>query len=91
MKVILEISDEEITREAQRILVQKLAEQIFEQRNSFDKHGYQRAIKDAVKELLADRVDEVAERAAAYTAEYIGKRGVRKILASLAKEAGDGA
>ena len=88
MKVVLEISDEEITREAQQILVQKLAEQIFEQRNSFDKHGYQRAIKEAVKELLADRVDEVADRAAAYTAEYIGKRGLRKILEKLGEENG---
>lgn len=80
MKINIDISDEEINREVQDLLVQKLAEQIFGERNNFDKHGYQRMIKEAVKELLADRVDEVTERAAVYAADYISKRGVKKII-----------
>ena len=83
MKMTIDISDEEITREVQRVLVQKLAEQIFESRNSFDKHGYQRMLKEAVKDLLAGHVDEVTDRAVVYAADYIGKKGVKKIVEKL--------
>ena len=88
MKMTIDISDEEITREVKRVLVQKLAEQIFEQRNSFDKHGYQRMLKEAVKDLLAGRVEEMTDQAAKYAADYIGKRGVRRILGKLGEASG---
>ena len=83
MKVTIDISDEEINQAVQELLVRRLADQIFSERNSFDKHGYQRMLKEAVKDLLAGHVDEVTDRAVVYAADYIGKKGVKKIVEKL--------
>ena len=88
MKVTIDISDEEINQAVQELLVRRLADQIFSERNSFDKHGYQRMLKEAVKDLLAGRVEEMTDQAAKYAADCIGKRGVRRILEKLGEASG---
>ena len=80
MKVTIDIPDEDINQAVQALLVQRLADQLFGERNNYDKHGYQRMLKAAVKDVLADRVDEVVDRAVTYAADYIGKKGVKKIV-----------
>ena len=83
MKMTIDIPEEEINQTVQTLFVRRMAEQLFNERDSYDQRSYRRMLKEAVKEALADHIDEVVDRAVVYAADYIGKKGVKKFLEKL--------
>ena len=83
MKIILEVSDEEIKQEVFKLPTRRLAEEIFTDRWNYDERAYRRMLKDGVNAILKERADEIIDRCIPQAAEYIGKKGVKKFVDTL--------
>lgn len=86
MKITIEIPDEEIRKEVFELLTRRLADQIFTDRWNSDERAYRRMLKDGVNAVLKERSDEIVDRCIPHAADYIGKKGVKKLVDMIGKE-----
>ena len=87
MKITIEIPDEEIRQEVFRITTQNLADAIFDERWSYDKNIFRRLLKDGVNAVLKERSDEIIDRCIPQASDYIGKKGVKKLVDMISEAA----
>lgn len=86
MKVIIEIPDEEIRTAVFDLLSNRIANEIFTDRWNYDELEYRRILKNGVNSILKERADEIIERCIPQASEYIGKKGVKKLVDMIDKE-----
>jgi len=90
MKFEIEIPDEKIEAEVFRLVTQELADKIFSEVCNYHERVFRREMKETLRDLLRERADEIIDRCIPYTAEYIGKKGVKKLVDTLGKGSGEG-
>ena len=83
MKITIEIPDEEIRQEVFNLLTSRLANEIFTERWGRDERTYKKELADAVKAAVREHEDELLERAIPRAAEYMGSRGLKKLVAKI--------
>ena len=83
MKITIEIPDEEIRQEVFKLLTSRLANEIFTERWGKDERAYKKFLTDAVKAAVREHEDELLERAIPRAAEYMGSRGLKKLVAKI--------
>lgn len=86
MKITINIPDEEIKHEVFTLLTNRLAEQIFTDRWNYDERAYRKMLKDGINAVLKERSDEIVERCIPQATDYIGKKGVKKLVDMIAKD-----
>lgn len=86
MKVTIEILDEEIRTAVFDLLSNRIANEIFTDRWNYDELEYRRILKNGVNSILKERADEIIERCIPQASEYIGKKGVKKLVDMIDKE-----
>ena len=85
MKITIEIPDEDIQREVFALLVTRVAEQIFTNRWNPDERRYKELLKEAVHTAVRSNEDKLLERAIPIAGEYMGKRGLKKLMEEVTK------
>lgn len=88
MKITIEIPDEEIKSTVFDLLTKQIANEIFTDRWNSDERAYRRMLKDGLNSILKERADEIVERCIPNASEYIGKRGVKKLVDMIGKAGG---
>lgn len=87
MQITIDIPDEELKKAVFELLTRRLADQIFSDRWNSDEAAYRRMLKNAVNAVMKERADDVVDRCIPQAASYIGKKGVKKFVEELGKEA----
>jgi len=90
MKFEIEIPDEKIKAEVFRLVTQELADKIFSEVHNPYEHIFRKMMKETLRDLLRERADEIIDRCIPYATEYIGKKGVKKLVDTLGKGSGEG-
>ncbi len=85
MKITIEIPDVEIKKEVFRLVTQKIADSLFGGRWDYDHNLYHRMLKEGVNAVLKERSDEIVDRCIPQAADYIGKKGVKKLVDMIGK------
>lgn len=88
MKIMIEISDDEVRDEVFNLLTRRIADQIFSDRHNLDEYAFRQALKQGVNAVLKERADEIVDRCIPQASAYIGKKGVKKFAELLEGEAG---
>ncbi len=85
MKVTVEIDEKEIKETVLNLVVSRAVDTV-ERKLFNDEFGngfrrvYSEAIKDSVRALLKEHVDDVTDRAVNAAGQYIGKKGLKKMI-----------
>lgn len=80
MKIELEISDNEIRQEVLKRLTTEISNTIFLERWGVDKNAYRKLLNEAVKSAVKQNEEAVLSRAIKIAGEYMGKRGLKKMV-----------
>lgn len=79
MKVTIDIPDEEIREEVKRILTGQIAKRMYGEWIG-EGYVYHRAIKDVIRELIRQNLDDLSDRAVYAAAKTISNKGIKKLL-----------
>lgn len=85
MKITIEIPDEEIRDEVFKILTNRLAHAMFEEKFDPFSRQYKAAVRDCVRETIKENIDAIVDRAIPHASDYIGKKGVKKLVDMIGK------
>lgn len=80
MKITIEIPDEDIRQEVFNLLTRRIADELFDERYSYDRNAFCRILKDGVNAVLKERSDEIVDLCIPQASAYIGKKGVKKFV-----------
>ena len=84
MKFEIEINDEEVKELAKKLMVEKLMREID------SGHGfgftYRRDVKEIIREVLRERMDDLSDRAVQAASKSIENRAVKKLIDKLRDE-----
>lgn len=85
MKIVVEISDDEILEAAKSLVAEKVANDIFGEYRS-GKYCYRNAIKEIVREVIKGDIDNLSERAVAAASKSIENKAVKKMMEKIMED-----
>lgn len=85
MKITIEIGEQEIMEEVKAVVVRNAVKKVEEDLyhdpyGNINRRFYKDAISDAVRETVKKHPDDIINRAVIYAREYIGKKGLKKMI-----------
>ena len=85
MVITIEIDDAEIADEVRDSVVRNAVKYVEEklyktEYANYDRRIYHEAIKEAVRETVKKNAENILDRAVNYAGEYIGKKGLKKMI-----------
>lgn len=85
MKITIEIDEQEIMEEVKAVVVRNAVKYVEEklyktEYANYDRRIYHEAIKEAVRETVKKNAENILDRAVNYAGEYIGKKGLKKMI-----------
>lgn len=86
MKINIELTDEEIKDAVLQIVAQQIAKKMDSEYGSAVQYVTRRDAKAVIRELLKERMDELADRAVDAASKSIENRAVKKLLKKLEDE-----
>ena len=81
-KLTIDIPDEEIRDAVKGLLAEKIARDIYDRYGS-ERYFFRKDLKEAIRGLLKENLDDITERAVEAAAKSIETRGVKKLLETL--------
>lgn len=87
MKITIEIPDEVITEEVKAGLVKKITHDIYDRYGS-EGYVYRKDLKEAIRAVLKENMNDLADRAVAAAAASLENRGIKKLLGKLSESNG---
>lgn len=79
MKVIIEIDDKEISQQVEKIVTEQLARDILG-RDGNRSYYFRKDVKEIIRSILRENMEEISDRAVAAAAKSIENRGIKKML-----------
>lgn len=86
MELTIKLTDEEIKDAVLRIVAEKTARDMDSEYGSSIRYVTRKEAKAVIRELLKERMDELADRAVAAAAKSIENRAVKKLLDRISEE-----
>lgn len=85
MKITIEIDEEKIADEVKAVIIRDAVEKIEEDLyhdpyGNINRRVYKDGINEAVRETVKKHFDDIINRAVDYAGEYIGKKGLKKMI-----------
>lgn len=85
MKITIEIDDREIAEAVKDTVIRNAVESVEEnlyrdEYGNYNRRIYHEAIKEAVRETIKKNAGDIIDRGTAYAGEYIGKKGLKKLI-----------
>jgi len=80
MKLEIEIDENEILEEAKKLIVESIAGKMLnEYRNTHERYCYRNVIKECVREVIKNDIDNLSERAIKAASVSITNKGLKKV------------
>lgn len=85
MKITIEIDEQEIAEEVKALIIRNAVKKIEEDLyhdpyGNVNRRVYKDGINEAVRETVKKHFDDIINRAVDYAGEYIGKKGLKKMI-----------
>ena len=85
MKITIEIDEEEVAEAVKETVVRNAVKYVEDklyktEYANYDRRIYHEAIKQAVRETVKNNAENIIDRSTAYAGEYIGKKGLKKMI-----------
>jgi hypothetical protein len=85
MKIAIEIDEQEVADEVKALIIRNAVKKIEEDLyhdpyGNINRRVYKDGITEAVRETVKKHFDDIVNRAVDYAGEYIGKKGLKKMI-----------
>lgn len=85
MKIAIEIDEQEVADEVKAMIIRNAVKKIEEDLyhdpyGNINRRVYKDGITEAVRETVKKHFDDIVNRAVDYAGEYIGKKGLKKMI-----------
>ena len=85
MKITVEIDEEEIAEEVKAVIIRNAVKKVEDDLyhnpyGNVSRRAYKDGISEAVRETVKKHFDDIMNRAVDYAGEYIGKKGLKKMI-----------
>lgn len=82
MKIVVEISDDEVLERAKQLAAEAVARNMLEQWH-YDNRMYRNMIKETIREVIRGDIENLSNRAVEAASKSIENRAVKKLLERL--------
>lgn len=85
MKITIEIDEQEIMEEVKAVVIRNAVKKVEEDLyhdpyGNINRRVYKDGINEGVRETVKKHFDDIINRAVDYAGEYIGKKGLKKMI-----------